>query len=254
MRLNDDTCNSGEAVSLPFAEKRNFPGYMEEPPIAPFWGNAPHLLSEVVLQNIGDPVVFIDHDFQILWANHASTKTEAIGKSCYEEFRRRREPCLRCPVEAMFGSGKAGVVEKWIPQPGSSGRWFEVRTYPISDQSGRVVCAFRICFDITNRRHALEKQKKYVETLEKTVEQTSHGIAQTRLELKNMANLHPRLSRREMEVLRLMTEGFTNPEISQTLSMSAHTVKSHVIHIFNKLDVSDRTQAAVQAIRLRIII
>jgi len=56
-----------------------------------------------------------------------------------------------------------------------------------------------------------------------------------------------RLSGREAEVLRLMTEGFTNREIALILKVSQHTVKSHVDHIFNKLGINNRTQAAVWA-------
>ena len=57
------------------------------------------------------------------------------------------------------------------------------------------------------------------------------------------------LTSREVEVLRLIVEGFTNVEISQILCISAHTVKTHVIHILNKTGVKDRTQAAVWAVR-----
>ncbi|MCP4108975.1 MAG: response regulator transcription factor [Desulfobacteraceae bacterium] len=54
-------------------------------------------------------------------------------------------------------------------------------------------------------------------------------------------------------MLRLVAEGSTNTEISEILSISPHTVKSHVVHIFNKLGVNDRTQAAVWATRHKII-
>jgi DNA-binding CsgD family transcriptional regulator/ArsR family metal-binding transcriptional regulator len=57
------------------------------------------------------------------------------------------------------------------------------------------------------------------------------------------------LTAREQAVLRLMVQGATNMEISDHLRISPHTVKSHVVHIFNKLGVNDRTQAAVLAIR-----
>ena len=153
----------------------------------------------------------------------------------------------------MFSSGNGSVVEKWIPLANGSGRWFEVRTYPVSNQSEQIVCAFRICFDVTHRRHTLEKQKKYIETLERAVKQMGQDTPQTRSRSSDSIDPHSRLSRREMEVLKLVTEGFTNAEISHMLSMSGHTVKSHVIHIFNKLGVCDRTQAAVQAIRLGMI-
>ncbi|MDR3569879.1 MAG: LuxR C-terminal-related transcriptional regulator [Syntrophobacteraceae bacterium] len=55
------------------------------------------------------------------------------------------------------------------------------------------------------------------------------------------------LTGRELGVLRLMAEGATNREISTSLHISPHTVKSHITHIFNKLGVYDRTRAAVWA-------
>ena len=61
------------------------------------------------------------------------------------------------------------------------------------------------------------------------------------------------LTSREIEVLRHVAEGASNPEISERLHISPHTVKSHIIHIFNKLNVNDRTQAAVWATRNQVI-
>lgn len=55
------------------------------------------------------------------------------------------------------------------------------------------------------------------------------------------------LTRRELQVLRMVANGATNREISLDLNIPEHTVKSHVIHIFNKLGVNDRTQASVWA-------
>jgi DNA-binding CsgD family transcriptional regulator len=56
------------------------------------------------------------------------------------------------------------------------------------------------------------------------------------------------LTPREVEVLRLLSQGQTNPQIAQNLLVSRGTVKIHVQHIISKLGVSDRTQAAVRAI------
>jgi DNA-binding NarL/FixJ family response regulator len=56
------------------------------------------------------------------------------------------------------------------------------------------------------------------------------------------------LTAREIEVLRLLSQGQTNPQIAQNLLVSRGTVKIHVQHIISKLGVSDRTQAAVRAI------
>ncbi|RRR74155.1 MAG: DNA-binding response regulator [Candidatus Viridilinea halotolerans] len=59
----------------------------------------------------------------------------------------------------------------------------------------------------------------------------------------------PPLTPREREVLLFVTEGNTNREIAERLGISPGTVKNHVEHIIAKLNVSDRTQAAVYALR-----
>ena len=61
------------------------------------------------------------------------------------------------------------------------------------------------------------------------------------------------LTPREMDVVRLLVEGLTNQGIAQTLQLSPGTVKSYLQTIFQKLDVSDPTQAAVKAIRLGLV-
>lgn len=59
---------------------------------------------------------------------------------------------------------------------------------------------------------------------------------------------HP-LSARELEVLKLIVEGYSNPEIGEQLFLSTNTVKTYVKGIMNKLVVNDRVQAAVVALR-----
>jgi NarL family two-component system response regulator LiaR len=55
------------------------------------------------------------------------------------------------------------------------------------------------------------------------------------------------LTKREMEVLKLIANGLSNAEIAEQLVISDHTVKGHVSNIFRKLHIADRTQAAVYA-------
>jgi DNA-binding NarL/FixJ family response regulator len=61
------------------------------------------------------------------------------------------------------------------------------------------------------------------------------------------------LSQREMEVLKLMVDGLSNPEIAAALYLSPNTVKTHVRGIMNKLAVDDRVQAAVVALRAGLV-
>jgi two-component system, NarL family, response regulator LiaR len=57
------------------------------------------------------------------------------------------------------------------------------------------------------------------------------------------------LSPRELDVLRLIAEGLGNKEIADKLEISLSTVKTHIEDILARLKVSDRTQAAVKAVR-----
>lgn len=61
------------------------------------------------------------------------------------------------------------------------------------------------------------------------------------------------ISDREMDVLRLLATGMSNPQIADTLNISLATVKTHVQHILRKLHVSDRTQASLWALRHGIV-
>ncbi len=62
-----------------------------------------------------------------------------------------------------------------------------------------------------------------------------------------MLNLIEPLSERELEVLRCLASGASNREIGQQLYIAESTVKRHVYNIFGKLNVTNRTQAAIQA-------
>ncbi|MGD8624017.1 MAG: response regulator transcription factor [Anaerolineae bacterium] len=57
------------------------------------------------------------------------------------------------------------------------------------------------------------------------------------------------LSERERQVLQLLSQGYSNPEIAQRLHLARGTVRNYVSSILQKLGVSDRTQAAVEALR-----
>ena len=61
-----------------------------------------------------------------------------------------------------------------------------------------------------------------------------------------------KLTEREIEVLILLTEGKTNKEISSELNITVHTVKAHLLNIYEKLNINSRVQAAIKAIQYKI--
>jgi two-component system NarL family response regulator len=69
--------------------------------------------------------------------------------------------------------------------------------------------------------------------------------------VQRMSN--PDLSERELEVLRSMAQGMSNQEIGAALSIGESTVKSHVNRILSKLEVNDRTQAVIVAVKRGIV-
>ncbi len=77
----------------------------------------------------------------------------------------------------------------------------------------------------------------------KLFERISRGSVPPDMELLNM------LSEREVEVLKLLSQGLANPEIAARLYLSEGTVRNYVSSILTKLEVSDRTQAALLALR-----
>ena len=65
--------------------------------------------------------------------------------------------------------------------------------------------------------------------------------------------LHDRLTDRERDVLQLLGRGMSNKEIARELGVAEKTVKTHVSSIFQKLQLADRTQAALYAVRERLV-
>lgn len=78
-------------------------------------------------------------------------------------------------------------------------------------------------------------------------------LRQNLLDARNKEKDENALTKREIQVLKLLAEGMYNREIGEKLFISEKTVKNHVSSIFKKIGVTDRTQAAVYAIKNNIV-
>lgn len=95
------------------------------------------------------------------------------------------------------------------------------------------------------------------EEISSTINKAVHGesvieskVAQKMMtRFRHAGNLHGELTKREFEVLILIGEGKTNQAIADELFIGLKTVKTHVSNVLGKLEVSDRTQAAIYANR-----
>jgi two-component system, NarL family, response regulator DegU len=74
-----------------------------------------------------------------------------------------------------------------------------------------------------------------------------------RLEVPNPAEEDRVITKREEEVLQLIADGCSTPEVAEQLYISQKTVKNHLASIYQKLDARDRTQAVLQAVRMGIV-
>lgn len=87
------------------------------------------------------------------------------------------------------------------------------------------------------------KQKRYIQ------EPFSSRVRFDAVQKKNERVKLNSLTKREMDILLLVSQGLSNKEIAITLNITERTVKNHMSNIFKKIEVVDRTQAAVYAIK-----
>lgn len=123
--------------------------------------------------------------------------------------------------------------------------------YPVFDSGGRLISTVTLEIDTDHHPASLGQVNRPTDP--EILIETSSVEPLSAAPEDETATADSVLTDREIQVLRLIAKGETNNAISGILAISPHTVKSHVIHIFNKLGVSDRTQALVSAIRHRLI-
>lgn len=141
------------------------------------------------------------------------------GASCLAEIRRRGLP-VRVLVLTAFGDGES--IQSAL-EGGADG--FALKTAPLRQtiEAIRQVGQGYLVFPPAARKWLRGHQH-------------DHG---------------PGLSAREKEALELVAQGLTNTQIAETLSVSENTVKFHLQNIFQKLGVSNRTEAAAYYLRRR---
>jgi PAS domain S-box-containing protein len=227
--------------------------------------NLPMGLERDILKSLRIPLAVIDNDFNYLWLNREMariyrTQPEQIsGKICYKVISEQAGPCHDCPVVAVQRSGCRETSQKFKDFPNGVRKYGEVSAFPIYGLEEKIVATLVMVIDITDKI-VVDTDAAY-QTLSRMMPALNGMTSQRLISAPQGVNEKDRrdpannyhLTHRETQVLRLLAKGYSNTQIASRLGISPHTVKSHVINIFNKLGVNDRIQAAVVATKQNII-
>lgn len=128
-------------------------------------------------------------------------------------------------------------------------KWLELKFIIISHSLDIYIGAIAVIFTVLGIWLARKLTKPKIKIIEREIyKEKRMSAAPDQKEILRLG-----LSKREMEVLTLMAEGFSNEEIGGKLYLSLHTIKTHASRIFEKMDVKRRTQAVDKAKRIGLI-
>jgi len=182
-----------------------------------------------------------------------------IGKELHES--PLPEPLIRSAeviLRRVWQTGREEPATFKVVTPEGE-RIFQSRIVPGFGPDGSVQYLMVILRDIGEQRAAqLERARLYREVVAQQQQLKDMVAALMKERERDLSRINSlvrleQLTRHEREILRLMAKGWTNREIAGELGRSAGTVRNHVARILVKLDVSDRTQAAVRASQLGLI-
>lgn len=130
-------------------------------------------------------------------------------------------------------------------------RWFEFRFLILSNSLEIYIGLIAVVFMGLGIWVALKLAKPKKETV--VIEKEIHIPAQKEFTFNAAEAERLGLSKRELDVLQLLSEGLSNAEIAERLFVSLNTIKTHTSKIFEKLEVKRRTQAVEVGKRLGLI-
>jgi PAS domain S-box-containing protein len=221
-----------------------------------------------ILKSLRVPLAVIDNEFRFLWLNremawiYQARPEQVTGRICYQLMSADTiGPCHDCPVAAVQKSGRREISQKYKDFPDGDRKYGEITAFPIYGPQREIVATLVMVMDITNKivvdlDATHQMLARLMPSLQGLTPRPPDAFASNRVNERGERTRRGKksdLSQRETQVLHLLTKGHSNTQIASRLGISPHTVKSHVINIFNKLGVNDRIQAAVVATKQRIV-
>ncbi|MBI2935794.1 MAG: PAS and helix-turn-helix domain-containing protein [Chloroflexi bacterium] len=208
-----------------------------------------------------DGVFAVDAEQRIMfWSKSAQRllgyrSQDVMGKRCYElvggrDSRNYRFCRRNCPVIANARRGRSTPNYDILCRlPSGEEKWLNISVL-VPTQGQQCFQVLHVFRDVTQRRRIEEFARKASATLRTLINEQGNGSAE---EQDTSPTPLPRLSRREMEVLRLLAAGMTTQQVAKTLGVQPVTARNHVTRLLTKLGVDNRLQAVVYASQRHLI-
>ena len=222
------------------------------------------LSFRALVENAPDVIVRFDGDLRLIYVNPAVervTGTAAgslVGKTSAElGILETLVPTWELLLGQVWRTGREQQFELTMRTP-TGDLVFDSRIVPEPGADGSMRCVLVIARDVTEQRHAeaersglyrqlLDQQNRVLELMARMAQDPQRTLERT------APPAHLQFTERERQILRLLAAGRTNREIGAQVGLTAGTVKNQVARILSKLNVTDRTQAAVRAVELGLV-
>jgi PAS domain S-box-containing protein len=217
-----------------------------------------------LVENAPDVIVRFDRDLQVAYVSPAIERVIGTSVQSLIGMTSRElgivEPLLpawELILRQVWRTGREQAFELTVRTPLGE-RLFDSRIVPEVGDGGEVLSLLSISREVTEQRRAeAERSELYRELVlrQNEVQELLERLAENRerRQERTSGTLRLNLTERERHILRLLAAGRTNREIGIQMGLTTGTVKNHVAQILSKLNVTDRTQAAVRAVELGIV-
>jgi PAS domain S-box-containing protein len=136
------------------------------------------LNSRAIFDGLVEHVVYHDQNMRVIWANKGACKaaglsrSEVIGKLCYEIWAHSQVLCPDCPVQKAMKSGRTQSIIKTT----DDGRTWYIRGYPLYDKDGRIKGGVELTLEITKQEKAFKALKESEEKFRNLSESSYDAI------------------------------------------------------------------------------
>ncbi len=214
-----------------------------------------------IFDNTADGVFIIDEEQCIVYWNEAAqhilgySAEEVLGRLCYDILQGCDEESLaichhHCRVTVAAWSGEP-VTNYDVVAATAEGkmRWINVSIVNLAGPDDSAPLIVHIFRDATPQKRNEQVIRQVLDAMD-LLQAKAHPVAPIPPLPSSRAE---ELTRREREVLTLLSQGLSTKGIAETLSISSSTVRNHIQNIFNKLQVHSRLEAVAYAFEHRLV-